>query len=515
MAISLDTLDYTAKDFSSIRRQLYLLIDSVFADWTDRDEANFGNILVALFSRVGDVLTYYQDRQSNESRWTTAKLLRSMLAHCKLIDYTPPGATAATVTMTLSIPAAVAGDVTFPAGTTVRTTDVTSPAIFELLEDAVIPAGSTSAFAATQNSTTRSDSLTSTGLPDQRFRLSRSPYLAGSLAIVAGNGTFTEVDNFLDSTGTDRHFTVVLDQNDVATVVFGDGNLGAVPTGSIAASYKTWNGLVGKVAAGTVTRVDGTFTDSLGTPVRVTVTNEAESTRGAPRASVDTIRALAPRSLRTRNAAVTREDFENGALGVTGVARALHLTKNEDESIGENQGFLWVVPVGGGTAGSTLLSEVRARFFQVAGHAPPDLPAMTTYQLTVLSANYLTVDVQMTVYKRQGFTATQVKANVLAALAQFFAITVDENGDPADDGVPNPRINFGYYLQDVDGQPTNALDWSVVLDAVQNATGVRKVGAAAGDFLLNELRADVELTGKEFPVLGTVTIVDGDTGLTM
>jgi len=515
MPITPDTLDRTSKDFSSLRRQLFLLTRSVFPAWTDTDATNFGNILVELFARSGDVLSFYQDRQANESRWTTAKLLKSMLAHSKLIDYTPPGATAALVTMTLTLSAAATADVTLPAGSTVRTADVTSPVVFELLDDAVIPAGDTSLFAVAQNSLGRSDSFPSTELPDQRFRLTRSPYLTDSLAVVAGNGTFTQVDNFLDSTGTSKHFVVVLDQNDVATVVFGDGVLGAIPTGSIACTYKTWGGLVGPVEAGAVKRLDGSFTDANGVTVRLTVTNAAASTSGIARASVERIRVLAPLSLRTRNSAVCREDFENGAVGVPGVARALHLTKNEDAAIGENQGFTWVVPVGGGVASSTLLAQVRARHFQVTGHDAPDLPALSTYQVTELSADYLAIDVQATVYKRQGYTAATVKANILAALARFFAISVDADGEPDDNGIPNPLIGFGYYLQDVDGTPTNLLAWDHVRGAVSGSAGVLKVGAAAGDFLLNDLRADVELTGKAFPILGSVTLVDGDTGLTM
>ena len=106
-------------------------------------------------------------------------------------------------------------------------------------------------------------------------------------------------------------------------------------------------------------------------------------------------------------------------------------------------------------------------------------------------------------------------AGPLAALARSFAIAVDSDGEPDDNGTPNPLIDFGYYLQDVDGTSTNLLAWDHVRGAVSGAAGVLKVGASAGDFLLNDLRADVELTGKAFPVLGSVVLVDGDTGLTM
>ena len=41
---------------------------------------------------------------------------------------------------------------------------------------------------------------------------------------------------------------------------------------------------------------------------------------------------------------------------------------------------------------------------------------------------------------------------------------------------------------------------------------MRKIGDRHGDLKLNGLPADVNLAIKEFPLLGTVTLVDGDTG---
>ena len=39
-----------------------------------------------------------------------------------------------------------------------------------------------------------------------------------------------------------------------------------------------------------------------------------------------------------------------------------------------------------------------------------------------------------------------------------------------------------------------------------------KIGDRPGDLKLNNLPADIRLAIKEFPVLGTVTLIDGDTG---
>ena len=41
---------------------------------------------------------------------------------------------------------------------------------------------------------------------------------------------------------------------------------------------------------------------------------------------------------------------------------------------------------------------------------------------------------------------------------------------------------------------------------------MRKIGDRHGDLKLNQLPADVNLTIREFPVFGNVTIINGDTG---
>jgi len=91
------TLDYTDRDFDSIQLRLQSLIRSVFPDWTDFNVANFGDILLDLFSHVGDVLGKYQDGQARESRIVTATQRRNVLALVKLLGYRAQGARASTV----------------------------------------------------------------------------------------------------------------------------------------------------------------------------------------------------------------------------------------------------------------------------------------------------------------------------------------------------------------------------------------------------------------------------------
>ena len=66
-------IDYTARDFSSIRSELINYIKRYYpGSYKDFNEASFGSLMVDLTSYVGDMLSFYLDYQANESFIQTA-----------------------------------------------------------------------------------------------------------------------------------------------------------------------------------------------------------------------------------------------------------------------------------------------------------------------------------------------------------------------------------------------------------------------------------------------------------
>jgi len=493
MALLGANLDYTDKDFDSLRLRLFNLIEGAFPEWTEQNVANFGNIIVELFAFVGDVLGFYQDNQANESRITTAQLRRSLLALSKLVGFEAKGQTAATVDLQVVLSAVPVGDVTFEVGDLFRTQEVTNPVIFQNLIQVVIPGGTDPPVAtlALENSSGASEAHTSTGKPNQEFTLQSTPFLEGSLSIVASDGLYTVQDSLLDSTATDRHTTVTVDENDRARVRFGNGVNGKIPEGTITFTYKVGGGITGNVLPNTIVRATKSYVDSFANPVVATVTNPEAASGGAERQSVESIREEAPRATRVVNRTVAREDYEINALRVAGVARAVMLTSNEREGIAENQGQLVIVPEGGGAPSTTLKNAVSTLI-------DTEYPTTLTFIYEVIDPTYLTVNVQATVFLTSSAVASVVDAAIRANLTAFFALRDA-------DGSLNENIDFGYNL---DGE----LPQSSVFNVVRDTTGVRKVGAGPADFLLNGQTTDVELEPYEFPTLGTITLINGDTG---
>lgn len=490
--------DYTDYDFDALRARVFSLISSVFTDWTDQQVSNFGNILVDAFCHIGDVLGFYLDNHARESRISTATQRRSLVALGKLLGYVPAGRSAATVDVTISLAEVAAADVELPAGTLVRTLAVADPVYFQLLADVTIPAGDLSVTAVTENSRSWGETFTPNGQPNQQIRLAQTPFLDGSLVLTDSLGAFTKVDNFLASTSTDRHFTLVTDEDDRARVTFGNGVNGVLPSGLLTASYKTGGGSAGNVDAGTIQRVDGTFTDVLGNSVTLSATNAADAAGGDERETREQIRQNAPASLRVLNRTVAREDYEINALRVPGVARALMLTSNQRAGIPENRGHLHVIPDGYGLPSTALKEAVETMVTET-------YPNTLTFVVDVLDPEYLTVNITATVFLSPGTAATTAKANVLANLGDLF--------DPElDDGSANPAVGFGFDYKDADGNPAGEIPYSDIFNAIRDASGIRKIGAAYGSLLINDSVDDLTIGVQQFPKLGTVTLINGDSG---
>jgi hypothetical protein len=515
------TVDYTSKDRASLQSRLVSLVDNAFPAWSERARANFGNILLAAVPWVGDVFTFYLDKFARESRWSLAQLRRSLLGLVKLIDYQVRGPGAATVDLTFTLDEAAVGSVTLLAGQRIRSKRITEPVAFQLLADLVLPAGDVTATASAENSQTQVQNFVSTELPLQKWALTVAP-LVRIDSFEAANGTFTQVDNFLDSDSSERHFVLTTDDAERGTLQTGDGTNGVIPIGSVEITYTTGGGPEGNVEPGSLEVLDGPFTDEFGNPVQISVTHTDQASGGEPRQSNADIRLQAPRALRVLERAVAREDYEIVAEAVSGVARALHLTRNEDEGVAENAGILFVIPTGGGTPSTALLEAVEAEFEFDGSH-----PHFNTYQLRAQAPSYQLIDHSITAYKAEDVTPAQLKTAITEALAEFYSVEIAADrliviapkaaaalNITAADGsslIQNPLVNFGFYFKDADGNPSNEMAWSDVFNLVRDLDQVRKLDASTG-LLLDGERADVAIGSFGFPQLGDVIIRDGDTG---
>lgn len=510
--LPVNNFDYTARDFEAIRARLFALIQTYFVDadgrpiWTDTQAKSFGNLLVELFSHVGDNISFYRDEYTLEQFLPTVQHRENMIRLLRLIAYELSSPSPATVDLKFSIPAVMAGDVAIALRDQVRSS-ADPNIIYEVTTAGSITAGTTEVTLPAEHAVTVTESALSTSLPNQRHLMSGTPYIDNSMSLTDDIGAWTEVENFLSSRPTDRHFRTEIDSFDRVTVVFGDGSTGAIPTGTINFEYLKGGGTAGQVEAGVLTRLTRSYSDSFGTPASVSVVNELASSGGVDRESMEQARILAPLDLRSLNRTISREDFETNAKRVANVSRALMLTKNEIVGIGENTGQLYIVSYGTqlasgryapATPSATDLADVLTEIEVTRPHT-------VTFTPVVLAAPFVDVDIDAIVYVAEGYTAARVRDNIDAALADFFAAALEDKTD-------NEEIQFGWYYKNVAGDFSGELAWSDVFNVIRDTEGVRKISSATDGMLLNGTRAGVYLEAQQFPRLGAVGLIDGDTG---
>lgn len=165
----------------------------------------------------------------------------------------------------------------------------------------------------------------SDGNPGETYQLRNHPVLARSpgevVEVVVSEGEkpeiWSEVADFADSGSADRHFVC---DGTAGLVMFGpsirqpDGTVrqhGAAPARGARirfSSYRYGGGVVGNVAAGTLTVLKSSI------PYVARVTNRRPARGGANAESLERAMLHAPKLLRARHRAVTAEDFEAFAL---------------------------------------------------------------------------------------------------------------------------------------------------------------------------------------------------------
>jgi uncharacterized phage protein gp47/JayE len=531
MAIFPVNVDYTARTRRSLLLRLQGLARSVFPKWTDYNTAGWDNILLESMAYVGDVTGFYQDNQAKELFWTNVSQRASAIRLGRHINYVLASARSSTGTGRFYLPSALGGSapaVPIPLGTIIRTPspeaipfrtivapdDPISPAT-------IFPTQSYVDVAIEQAEAIQGESFPSTGAPNQRILLTQAPYIDDTS--VVNDGTTVDpgslpwqaVTSFLDvdpNTGQaigpeSKVYVVIPDPLDRAIIIFGDGKSGKIPQGSIIVDYKIGGGVAGNVDADAIIVLDGVINDALSQAAPVRVTNPSATSGGINRETVIQARAQGPRSLRVLERCVTKEDFEITALSVPGIIRSVMVTSNEDGSVQENSGVLLSVASGEllpsgrvapATPSSTLLTQVLEK---VTVEKPPPL----TFTLQSFAASFRTIDVSTRVYLEAGQIASDAGEAVRNAVRDFFAALLE-------DGTANPKIDFGANIKQADGTTISEIAWSDVHNAVNDTTGIRKVDEGAQGLLLNLLRASVSLSPRDFPVVGTIQVIDADTG---
>ena len=108
----LKIIDYSSRDFSSIRENLIDYVKRYYPDsYKDFNSAGFGSLVLDSVAYVGDVLSYYMDYQLNETFLTTATEYKNVVKIARQLGYkyATTFSSVGQVELFVSVPAATSG----------------------------------------------------------------------------------------------------------------------------------------------------------------------------------------------------------------------------------------------------------------------------------------------------------------------------------------------------------------------------------------------------------------------
>lgn len=334
-----------------------------------------------------------------------------------------------------------------------------------------------------QGRTNLEDTLgSSDGSANQRFITSKDYFISGTMEVQVDGEVWTEVENFLSSLPTDKHYTIELGEDDRATVVFGDGQAGKVPpvgVNNISAEYRYGAEEDGNVGANTiiVNKSGLTYINSLTNPRQASGWDAGDA---ADEESLERAKIAGPASLRTRDVALGPDDVLYLMSHYTDSSGARPFSRGRviEEGFGPKTMELVVVTKGGGQASSVQLADLDEYFNgDFYAHPPVAKKVVSNQQVTSVNFSEKTIDVVATVY---GSITKEAIETRLSQILQPEALKADGVTWEWDFGgeVPVSRISHEIF------------------ETAETITKVKVTTPAS----------DTVLAARELPKLGSVTI---------
>lgn len=411
------------RSYQSIKAQLLEDLANIKDDKgnqliTDLSDGNILVIILSMFAAIAESLHFYIDNTAQESFLSTARKYDSVVKLGRLVDYHPKAATAARVDVRLNRNTSATGAVvTIPKGTEFQDTAgntwlSTRPVTMGAYVDHVnIPL--------IQHSFYNLDKLEGLSLSidtaDTTTKLVASImislgsiegglYEQGTLQLEIDGKPWVEVTSFAYSKEGDRHFMVETDDDGIPYIIFSN----YVSSTSIGeritkASCYITQGSSGNVAANSITSVPSIISSILET---ATIFNVEAAGGGTNYEDIQTLKQNIPLSVRTTGVAITKQDFIDQALLVSGV-REVAL----EYECGKKM-TLYVAAANGLIAAEDILESVRNQL-------KPSLPISTELTVKSVGKNLMVLDIE--VIGKRGFTKDNINEEVMTALMTAYA----------------------------------------------------------------------------------------------
>lgn len=439
------SIDYIVGDFSSTTDALINFANVNYGPgspsnrlWTNFSTDSFSRNWLEIVSYVADLFFFYFSNQATQNYLQTATVSSAVKSIAKQFGFVPATATSASGIGTFAI---------ISAGTVSRGFKVkSSTGVAYYLTNSIVASSAGNYLGNILQGTIFTQQFTAKGLQNEEFDLSGIDIVRDlnnsnpadiSPQIIVGGNSYTLVDTFIRSAGTDtaavtdslgkviggggRVYSLEERPNGRKFIRFGDGIFGRklVPGELITITYRTGGGSVGNVAEQSI----NTLVDT--SPIVASVVNNAKTSGGTDEQSIEQLRELIPASLRTLDRAVAASDYSDLLEATFTEVVAASTERNiTDPGIDLN---VYVVPAG---IGITKISDNPSLKNRLTSFL--ERRKMVTVQFAILDAFGIDVLLGLKVFIIDTASKATVTAAINTVLTDYFNLTT---GGPDSSGI--------------------------------------------------------------------------------
>lgn len=411
MALQNAWVGYIDRTYEQIKDNVLTKFKNLVPEITDHTESNTWVKGISIWSGLIEMIGYYQDNRAREVFLPTCRRFESAVKIARLFNYRIKGAVAASTDLTFTTNIPTPSLITIPLGTVCRTPQGVE---FRTTEVGLIqPGQSTVQVTAKQWIPVPNVPLgTSDGSIDQKFTLDEN-VVDNAINVQVGTTNWAPLDTLAYSIGDSEAFVAGVNEENKMEVQFGDGVNGAIPASasSVVASYYTTDGSLGNITTNRINIIVDSIT--LDPSVELSVTNLIAASGGSNSETLEKLRKTIPYSLRTKDRAVTDQDFIDLAQLVPGVAKA-----GVSYSCGASV-LVYIAPEGGGVPSQTLINEVLAYY---------ETRRIITTKVTIVGAGEVVIEITANIKALPNFTNLDVKSRIEQNLIEFLSIENQEIG---------------------------------------------------------------------------------------
>jgi hypothetical protein len=127
--------------------------------------------------------------------------------------------------------------------------------------------------------------------------------------------------------------------------------------------------------------------------------------------------------------------------------------------------------------GQTIAAPTAAKTDEVLRRIKTDYPYPTSFAVLAKIPTFLDIALVAKVYLKKGYSESEVREQVLAALDDYFSLYNT-------DGTVNKRVDFGYYYESGAADNAKVLPLSDLMNAFRDCPGIHRLGVHEADFVL-------------------------------